>query len=51
MLGEHDIPRGVNIVVPSMKINEVLDKKELREKRAAAARDRKITSTVLPENA
>jgi hypothetical protein len=27
------VPRGVNIVVPSMKINEVLDKPGLREKR------------------
>jgi Trypsin-like peptidase domain len=30
---EKYVPRGTNIVVPSMKINEVLDKDELKDKR------------------
>jgi hypothetical protein len=34
------VPRGVNIVVPSMKINEVLNKDELKRKRASNARRR-----------
>jgi hypothetical protein len=29
-LGEKHIPRGINIVVPSMKINEVLDQDKLK---------------------
>jgi hypothetical protein len=43
------VPRGVNIVVPSMKINEILDKQELKEKRANDAKERRMASAVLPE--
>jgi len=41
LAGEHVIPRGTNIVVPSMKINEILDKPSLKAKRADTAVERK----------
>jgi len=45
--GQHVIPRGTNIVVPSMKINEVLDQDKLKERRRASALSKK--AAVLPE--
>jgi hypothetical protein len=46
---EKFVPRGTNIVVPSMKINEVLDKDELKNKRRRDASERKQKVAVLPE--
>lgn len=48
-LGEKDIPRGINIVVPSMKINEILDQESLKSARATAAAAKKRARAVLPE--
>jgi hypothetical protein len=33
--GDRLVPRGINVVVPSMKINEVLDQPKLKTKRQA----------------
>ena len=46
-LGERDIPRGVNIVVPSMKINEVLNQPKLVQRREK----KRLSSVRLPEKA
>lgn len=48
-LGARVIPRGVNIVVPSMKINEVLDKDSLKAARAKKASARRRARVALPE--
>jgi hypothetical protein len=37
--GDDKIPRGINIVVPSMKINEVINQSKLKSKRQAQLRD------------
>lgn len=47
--GDLDIPRGVNIVVPSMKINDVLDQEKLKDRRMGEDRGRRLKSAVLPE--
>ena len=49
LIGEPDIPRGTNIVVPSMKINEVLDQHTLKEARRSASAEQKKKNAVLPK--
>lgn len=50
-LGHKAIPRGVNIVVPSMKIREILEKPELKKKRVSQMHERQRARrvAVLPE--